>query len=35
LIESVCGDGAEGDIAIDDIKMFDKNCSQVYDGKMS
>lgn len=34
LIEGVRGNGAQGDIAVDDITMTDKNCSQVHRGKM-
>jgi hypothetical protein len=33
LIEGVCGDGALGDIAVDDISVVHKNCSQVHNGK--
>ena len=32
MIEAVCGDGIEGDIAVDDISMLARNCSEVTDG---
>ena len=32
MIEGVCGDGSLGDIAIDDISLVQRNCSQVHNG---
>ena len=32
MIEAVCGDGAKGDIAVDDISMVARNCSEVNNG---
>jgi hypothetical protein len=32
LLEAVRGDGAEGDIALDDFSMIEKNCSEVQNG---
>ena len=32
MIEGVCGAGAKGDIAVDDISMISKNCSEIKSG---
>ena len=32
MIEAVRGSGANGDIALDDFSMIDKNCSEVENG---
>lgn len=32
MIEAVCGNGANGDIALDDFSMMNKNCSEIKSG---
>ena len=32
MIEGVCGAGVKGDIAVDDISMISKNCSEIKNG---
>ena len=32
MIEADCGEGAKGDIAVDDFSMIDKNCSEIQNG---
>ena len=32
MIEAVCGNGANGDIALDDFSMMNKNCSEIKNG---
>ena len=32
MIEGVCGAGVKGDIAVDDISMIAKNCSEIKNG---
>ena len=32
MVEAVCGDGMEGDIAVDDISMVARKCSEATNG---
>ena len=33
MIEAVRGNGAKGDIALDDLSMINKKCSEIENGK--
>ncbi|CAB4009334.1 RNA-directed DNA polymerase from mobile element jockey [Paramuricea clavata] len=34
MIEAVCGEGAKGDIAVDDFSMIDKKCSEIQNDNL-